>query len=159
MSNIVPKLADLAAQINTEHAGVEAAVRASLGHARKAGELLLQARGQCPHGAWLPWLKDNVRCSARTVQGYMRIAKEWERLGANTQPVAYLGLKEALQLLAEPVEEKPETDAKVAKVLGLISTLRNLYSMLSDQEREEAKTRIGEHSLNNLQASWQRLDN
>jgi hypothetical protein len=95
-------LAVLAAQINHEHAQAEAALRSSLGHARAAGELLAQAKGRCGHGAWLPWLREHVRFSERTAQGYMRIAREWDRLQANPQPVADLTYREALQMLARP---------------------------------------------------------
>jgi hypothetical protein len=43
-------LAALAGQINAEHEQVEAAAQAALGHARAAGELLLQAKARIGHG-------------------------------------------------------------------------------------------------------------
>jgi hypothetical protein len=95
-------LAVLAAQINHEHAQAEAALRSSLGHARAAGELLAQAKARCGHGGWLHWLREHVRFSERTAQGYMRIAREWDRLQANPQPVADLTYREALQVLSQP---------------------------------------------------------
>ena len=82
MANIVPNMADLAAKINAEHAQAETAWRAGLEHARNAGELLLQAKGQCRHGEWLPWLKENVRFSERTAQAYMQVVKRWDELEA-----------------------------------------------------------------------------
>jgi hypothetical protein len=97
-------LAGLAERINAEHAQVEAAVRSTLGHARAAGDLLLQAKAQVQHGQWLPWLQENVRFKVRTAQGYMYIAREWGRLEAKCATVAHLGVREAFGLLAMPDE-------------------------------------------------------
>src|SRR5262249_23486427 len=77
----------LAGRINAEHQQGESAFREGLLHAKTAGELLLQAKGQCAHGAWLPWLKANVAFSERTTQAYMRIAREWDTLTAKAQHV------------------------------------------------------------------------
>ena len=54
-------LADLAIQINSEHRQAEEALNTSLQHALRAGQLLLEAKGLCSHGTWLPWLKENPR--------------------------------------------------------------------------------------------------
>jgi hypothetical protein len=65
----------------------------------------LQAKGQCQHGEWLPWLKANVRFSEPTAQAYMRIADRWdelqERRQAKTQHVADLTFRGAIEVLAE----------------------------------------------------------
>jgi len=52
-------LDDIATAINREHMEVGASLRRGLEHARRAGELLIQAKGQVGHGEWLPWLKDH----------------------------------------------------------------------------------------------------
>jgi protein gp37 len=103
-SDVVPTrdLADLAGQINREHERVEAALRAGLKHARAAGALLLLAKEQLAHGAWLPWLRANMRFSERAAQSYMRIADRWDELTAKSAPGADLTYKQALALLAEP---------------------------------------------------------
>jgi hypothetical protein len=75
-------------------------VRSSLEHARKAGEMLLQAKQLCKHGEWLPWLKANVRLSQWTVSAYMRVADGWDKLETVTN------LREALRLLS--AESAPE---------------------------------------------------
>jgi phage N-6-adenine-methyltransferase len=100
----VEDLASLAEAINAEHKEVEAAAQSSLEHARAAGEMLLRAKEQCVHGKWLPWQKANLRFSDRTARAYMRIASEWDKLAT----VANLGLRDALQLLAEDEEEGKE---------------------------------------------------
>jgi hypothetical protein len=100
-------LATLADAINAEHVAVCDAIAAGLAHARRAGEMLAQAKAQVPHGEWLPWLERNVRFSARTAQGYIRVASRWCEIEPNTQRVAHLSYREALALLAEP--EPPDT--------------------------------------------------
>jgi hypothetical protein len=94
-------LKELATRINREHGQVEESLRSGLGHARAAGELLLEAKGKVAHGRWLPWLSANVTFSNRTAQAYMRVAKGWDRLTAKAQGLAHLGFEDALDLLAE----------------------------------------------------------
>ncbi len=91
----------LAAQINTEHQAAFSKAREALEHARRAGELLLQAKADVGHGAWLPWIEANCKFSVRTAQGYIRLAQGWETLQAKSATVAHLGLREALGLLAD----------------------------------------------------------
>ena len=50
-------LADLAGRIKSEHEAVATALKESVRHAIVAGELLIEAKGQVPHGQWLPWLR------------------------------------------------------------------------------------------------------
>jgi glycine cleavage system regulatory protein len=101
MSDLVPHLAELANKINAEHQQAETAMRAGLEHAKNAGELLMQAKAQCRHGEWLPWLGANVRFSERTVQAYMRIAKRWGELESKAQGLADLTFEDGLKLLAK----------------------------------------------------------
>jgi Protein of unknown function (DUF3102) len=68
-------LSDLAARIRVEHTAIADALKNSLKHAIVAGELLIEAKAQVPHGQWLPWLKDHCCISERTAQLYMRVAK------------------------------------------------------------------------------------
>jgi hypothetical protein len=98
--NELTELPMLAGRINAEHVAVEASFRTALAHAKAAGELLLQAKSQCRHGGWLPWLKANVPFSERTAQAYMRVAEHWGELEIKAQPVADLSFRDALQLLA-----------------------------------------------------------
>lgn len=110
-ANPIPlALGELARNINDAHAHFNDHLRTGLEHARRAGELLAQAKQQVGHGNWLDWLAANLTCSVRTAQAYSRVYQRWDEL-ANTQPVAYLGLRRALELLAderadEPAEER-----------------------------------------------------
>jgi hypothetical protein len=104
-------LSDLADRINAEHAEAGTALRAGLEHARNAGLLLLEAKAQCAHGHWVPWLESNVHFSVRAAQAYMRVAQRWNELEAKAQPVALLTFKDAVKLLAEPTRVEPEQPA------------------------------------------------
>jgi hypothetical protein len=103
-------LAELAGRINAEHHQVEQALRAGLQHAKNAGDLLIEAKEQCRHGEWLPWLKANVHFSTRTAQAYMQVAKRWPELVAKAQGLAHLTFEDGLRLLAEPKEADCKSD-------------------------------------------------
>src|SRR5262245_40621328 len=93
-------LADLAAQIRAEHEATSAALKSSVEHAIKAGDLLLEAKAQIKHGQWLPWLQEHCELSERSAQLYMRIAKERETIEAQIRNgVADLTLNQAAALL------------------------------------------------------------
>lgn len=105
-SNDLPQLAT---RINSEHRWCERNIRNGLGHAKVAGELLLKAKEQLPHGAWLPWLKDNVTFSEWTARRYMALAEGWETLTAKSGTVPdLLTINEALRLLTEPPADQEE---------------------------------------------------
>jgi hypothetical protein len=72
--NELTTLPQLAQRINAEHEAAGASFKAGLLHARAAGELLLDAKAQVPHGEWLPWLAANAHFSEVTAQRYMRVA-------------------------------------------------------------------------------------
>jgi hypothetical protein len=111
----VNDLAELAHQINAEHAAGEQAAREGLEHFRAAGEALVKAKAQCGHGKWLPWLKKNIKCGDRQARRYMALAKldvtsdlesQWQVLSGNvdaddTRP-AYTHVEEATE--PRPVE-------------------------------------------------------
>ena len=42
----------------------------------RAGRLLLQAKSQCKHGEWLPWLDAHFVGNARTAEFYMQDARK-----------------------------------------------------------------------------------
>jgi hypothetical protein len=50
--------------------------QAGLAHYRRAGEMLIEAKNQVPHGEWLGWLDKNFHLGAMTAQVYMRLARE-----------------------------------------------------------------------------------
>jgi hypothetical protein len=93
-------LAHLAARIRSEHEAVATALKESVRHAIMAGELLIEAKGQVPHGKWLPWLSDHCTISERTAQLYMRVAKNRTAIEERIRNgVADLSLNEAAAML------------------------------------------------------------
>jgi hypothetical protein len=112
-------LRDLAKKINAAHVEGARLIRKGLEHYRDAGRLLHQAKEQCGHGKWLPWVEKNLDFDRRTATNYMRIADKWET-------ISHLdGLREAIHFLADrdppgeqPAAEDPSFDHEgVAKVL------------------------------------------
>lgn len=95
-------LQTIAQQIADEHEACSAAARQSLQHAMRCGDLLLQAKRECGHGKFSPWLADNFPGSKRTAQVYMRLAKNRATVEAKSAESALLSIDEAVKLLAEP---------------------------------------------------------
>jgi hypothetical protein len=88
------EIADIADAIQAEHKAAQGHQRSAVEHAIRCGMLLLQAKATMKHGEWEGWLSVNVRFSARSAQGYMRLA----RLDpAKAQRVADLSLSQALK--------------------------------------------------------------
>jgi hypothetical protein len=82
----------LAFDIRVAHGAVKTSMRESLTHARAAGELLIQAKGRIASKRFMDWVKKECQFSHSTANIYMRIAREWDRIEANSQCVANLGL-------------------------------------------------------------------
>jgi len=94
-------------------------------HAMSAGELLLEANGQLPHGAFGAWLKENFAGSDRTARAYMRVYSHREELGAKRQSSATLSLDGALRALSAPKAESP--DPETASLAELQATAEAAY--------------------------------
>jgi hypothetical protein len=109
MTRTVPAgLVSLVERLAIEHAACTSATRSALAHARNCGVLLAEAKAALPHGAWTDWLATNFPGSARTAQGYMRVAERWPELAAKAQPTADLTIDGALGLLATPAADAVE---------------------------------------------------
>jgi hypothetical protein len=98
-------LAELAKDINAAHLKAVHAVRASLKHACRVGDLLCAAKQKVGHGHWLAWLSQNVRFSERTAQDYMRLHHWRGSFESNPQFAADLTIREALSLLTSEKSE------------------------------------------------------
>lgn len=101
-------LADLAADIRREHAAGAGKAAEALAHARRAGELLAEAKARLPHGAWLPWLAEHAAVTPRQAQRYMRLAEHWEQIAAKCELSSHLGINDALRLLDAPDDVQAE---------------------------------------------------
>ena len=140
-------LPDLAADIRRAHASCVDAFGRGLRHAVEAGTLLIRAKGQVPHGAWLTWLATHCELSDRLAQKYMRVARDLPKLEAadpaNTPRVADLSLRQALDLIAEnsrtvlrvPEPERPAVLERAAE--SRVSILSELEAgLITDAEAE-----------------------
>ena len=103
------ELVDLVAEIRAECDAAEADYRSAVQHAMRAGELLTQAKDTLPHGAWLPWLRDNFELSQQTASEYMRLFSNYGT-SRNLPP----SINAALKQIAKPpkTQSRPEPSAQ-----------------------------------------------
>jgi DNA (cytosine-5)-methyltransferase 1 len=80
------------------------AVQNTLPLARKAGDLLSEAKAICKRNdiLWEPWVRENCGMSERTAQGYLRIATNWEKISEAQSSAPVTSIDAALKLLAHP---------------------------------------------------------
>lgn len=65
----------LAKRVNAEHGLAVDAATASVVHAIRAGEALIEARSRVVPGGWHKWMAENVAASEKVCKQYMRIAR------------------------------------------------------------------------------------
>ncbi len=94
-NSISRPLTDLSLAINAEHRLAEGAAVTALGHAKRTGELLAEAKDQIPHGEWLQWLAHNCEVSPRQAQRYIKVATNWDRISKN-DAASYLTIDDAI---------------------------------------------------------------
>lgn len=63
-------------------------------HYRRAGEMLIEAKGQIGHGGWSRWLTKNFDLSERTARAYMQWAREHDQIGSRDADLPYRSLRE-----------------------------------------------------------------
>ena len=103
---LAARLVRLATDIKREHQLHLQKSRESAAHAILAGELLIQAKNALDtHGAWGPWLRQNVGFSERTARVYMQLAKRVAELSpAKRQRAADLSQRKALEQIGRKSE-------------------------------------------------------
>ena len=90
----------VANEVNEEHELFIGSMYGAVEHAIRAGELLIQEKSKHKHGEWLDWIEANCNFDRSTAAGYMRCAKNKDKLLSNVERV--LHLRDAMKLLAEP---------------------------------------------------------
>ena len=119
-------LLTLASRINAAHREARAYAAQAVERALEAGDLLLSVKATLAHGQWLPWLAEHCPdVSARTAQGYMKIARE---LPPEMRTDAHLSLNGAKRLLAAPKEETPDPDAALEDWLSTAPLCDGMYT-------------------------------
>jgi Protein of unknown function (DUF3102) len=80
-----------------------------------AGIRLTQAKAQCQHGHWSPWLAANCpKVAERTARAYMQLARNWNVLESKTAGTADLTLDAALKLLTAPKTAKESSTQRLS---------------------------------------------
>lgn len=148
---ITNDLTMLATEINAEHILCLQAMRSSLEHAVRVGELLNTAKELVNHGDWLPWVGTNCEFSERTARAYMRVTRNWPEL-SKTATTADLTLSGALKLLQEPKDfpSLPDVFEGMAQE-GLDAYLAEMHERLDKadtiQEALKIESALGRLSL------------
>lgn len=140
--------ASLAQRINAEHQAATNKAREAIDHARRAGELLLEAKAACKHGEWLSWLKSNCSVGERQARNYIKLAKGWNAIQSKSAPGADLTIKGALRLLTadtcktSDLQQELERfqfewaglQTRISELLGLVD--QRHYEMDLDEARD-----------------------
>lgn len=88
----------------------EQAERDAIDHAMNAGRMLCEAKEQCPHGQWLPFLK-RADVSERKAQRWMRLHRgrlnsdTVSLLGGVTPALTFLGLRDKAMRCLDAAEK------------------------------------------------------
>jgi hypothetical protein len=96
------RLTDLAERIHSADQKMAAASREASELAPEAGRLLIEAKAECRHGQWLPFL-ERAGMAERQAQRLMTLA----RSGLKTDTVSDLGIRGALEMAAKRKLPKP----------------------------------------------------
>lgn len=91
-----PSRLDYADVANREHALARSAGESMIEHAIAAGEALMAAKRQVPHGEWLPWLEANFDGSVDMAERYMKVAANSARVRNLEEP----SLRKALEAVS-----------------------------------------------------------
>jgi hypothetical protein len=100
------KLNGLAEKIHDAHRECETAARTAVEAAMRAGDALIEAKSECPHGRWSKWLKSNCNMSPRSAQLYMKLARNRGAI-EKRNAVALLTVRDAAALVSTPRETEP----------------------------------------------------
>src|SRR5689334_18301388 len=90
------RLADLAERIRAANSAMLAASQEAAKRALEAGRLLIDAKAECRHGDWLPFL-DKAGIHERQARRLMQLA----RSGLKSDTVSDLGIKGALEVTSK----------------------------------------------------------
>ena len=89
----------LARHINEAQHLIERHALRMLEWARFAGEHLIAAKKQCPHGTFKAWVEANCRVSYDQAKKYQAIAKGWDRLEKCPKALSDLTINAAYELV------------------------------------------------------------
>lgn len=139
---------DVYAAISTDDADrlryLAAGIRADFDGARERvlhmGMLLMEARGRCPEGRWLQWVKDEARLPERTAQQAMQL---YETFGAQELPEGVTA-SHLVELLRAPEADR---EALMARAAAEGLSTRQLKEEIKQLREEYQKAQISIHDL------------
>lgn len=139
---------DVYAAIATDDADrlryLAAGIRADFDGARERvlhmGMLLMEARGRCPEGRWLQWVRDEARLPERTAQQAMQL---YETFGAQELPEGVTA-SHLVELLRAPEADRAALMERAAAE-GL--STRQLKEEIKQLREEYQKAQVSIHDL------------
>jgi len=121
-----------------------AGIRADFDGARERvlhmGMLLMEARGRCPEGRWLQWVKDEARLPERTAQQAMQL---YETFGAQELPEGVTA-SHLVELLRAPEADRSALMERAAEE-GL--STRQLKEEIKQLREDYQKAQVSIHDL------------
>jgi len=116
-------LTDITIRIRSAHSAVNKAAGDLLAHAMVAGDALIEAHQQIPHGKWGAWLRHECQLSVRTAARYVQLAKARSLFeSSNASRTTDLTIAGALRLLGNGPRSKP-INTKKSKITSELSFL------------------------------------
>ena len=139
---------DVYAAISTDDADrlryLAAGIRADFDAARERvlhmGMLLMEARGRCPEGRWLEWVKDEARLPERTAQQAMQL---YETFGSKELPEGVTA-SHLVELLRAPEDDRAALMERAAAE-GL--STRQLKEEIKQLREEYQRAQVSIHDL------------
>ena len=127
------RLTVLARKVRAEHEQATRLFESAVEHAKRCGDLLIEAQAVARHGEWLPFLKE-ARIPQRTAHRYMEVARKLANQ-ANLPPT----LTEVLESVEERKgREHRETMTKLSAEFDSVMNKRpsDRYGMVSSGDYE-----------------------
>lgn len=118
-------LEQLAEQIRSEHEAAEQALRKSVKHAIRVGELLIEVKDRLPRGDFTPWVKRNCPFDERSGRYYRQLTRRFREDPAYRKRVSGSSYREALRLLTE-IDRDGESEELPAGCAGLAAHLKRI---------------------------------
>ncbi|WP_337996267.1 hypothetical protein [Oleispirillum naphthae] len=131
----------LARDINYAHGSILEATSSMLKWARRAGEFLIEAKKQCPHGTFKDWVEANTRVKYDTAKEYMQVAKRSKTVDLHL-------FDGGIRAFLDATRERPTTKPSAASNLPAFTQDDAEYALKiaaridSDFEGESALTAI-----------------
>ncbi len=139
-----PRRDRLSVQIMIEHEAVRRGLLDTLTHAKRAGDLLNRAKDQMAHGTFMRWVRDDCGFSSHdTPNLYMRVARDWDWIAANSERVRNFSLRAVVTLLRSrhkaPIVDHPTLTGRSTEWLHNYQALYQRINGFLEPHQPEAR--------------------